>query len=71
MRILELSKVTIYEFHHDYMENKYGSKSRLLFTDTDSLLYEIESEHVCDDFSQNKKLFGFSNYFARSKFPMI
>ena len=71
MRILELSKVTIYEFHHDYMENKYGSKSRLLFTDTDSLLYEIESEHICDDFSQNKELFGFSNYFARSKFPMI
>ena len=53
------------------MENKYGNKSRLLFTDTDSLLYEIETKHVCDEFSKNKELFGFSNYFASSKFTIV
>ena len=31
----------MYEFHYDYVENKYGNNSRLLFTDTDSLMYEI------------------------------
>ena len=37
--ILELSKVLLYEFHHDYIKNKYSNKSRLLFTDTDSLMH--------------------------------
>ena len=35
MCILELSKALMYEFHYD----KYDNKSKLLFTDTDSLMY--------------------------------
>ena len=43
--ILELSKVPIYEFHYDYIK-KYDNKSRLLFTDTDSAIYEIKTENI-------------------------
>ena len=36
---LELSKVIVYEFCYDYIKNKYDNKSKLLFSDTDSLVY--------------------------------
>ena len=52
MCILELSKVSIYEFHYDCIKNKYGNNSRLLFTDTNSLMYEIEN--VYKVFSNDK-----------------
>ena len=66
--VLELSKVPMYEFHFDYIKNKYGSKSRLSFTDTDSFMYEIQIENVYGDFSKNKEMFDFSNYSAKSKY---
>ena len=34
----------MHEFYFDYIKNKYGNKLRLLFTDTDSLKYETETE---------------------------
>ena len=45
----------MYEFHYDLLKNKYGNNSRLLFTDTDSLIYEIKPEDVYEDFSSEKK----------------
>ena len=53
--ILDLSKVLMYQFHYDYIENRYGNNSRLLFTDSDSLMYEIKMEDVYEDFSEDKK----------------
>ena len=37
--ILELSKLLMYEFHYDFIKNKYDNKSELLFRDTDRLIY--------------------------------
>ena len=53
MFILELSKVLMYEFHYDYIKNKYNNKSKLLFTNTDSLMHEIITENVYEDFNSN------------------
>ena len=68
MCILELNKVLMYEFHYDYIKNKYGNNSRLLFTDTDSLMYEIKTEDVYKDFSNDKEMFDFGNYSTKSKY---
>ena len=40
----------------------------MLFTDTDSLTYEIKSENVYEEFFKWKDLFDFSNYLKDSKF---
>ena len=68
MCILELSKVLMYELHYDYLKNKYSNNSRLLITDTDSLMYEIKTEDVYEDFSSDKEMFDFSNYLTKSKY---
>ena len=44
------------------MKNKYGAKAKLLFTDTDSLTYEIEAEDVYKDFWNDKNTFDNSDY---------
>ena len=67
MCILELSKMLMYKFHYDYIKNKYDNNLRL-FTDTDSLMYEIKTEDVCKDFSNNKEMFDFSSYSTKSTY---
>ena len=55
------------KFHYNYIKNKYGNNSRLLFTDTNSLMYEIKTEYVYKDFSKDKEMFDFSNHSTKSK----
>ena len=64
--ILELSKLLMYEFHYRYSKNKFDAK--LLLTDTDSLVYEIKTKNVYENFYLDKDLFDFSHYPLNSKF---
>ena len=56
MCILDLRKLLIYEFLTITLKNKYDSKSKLLFTDTDSVTYEMKTEDVYGDFSNDKEM---------------
>ena len=57
----------MYEFYYDCIKNKYDI-IWLLFTDTDSLMYEIKTEDVYEDFSSNKEVFDFRKYSIKSKY---
>ena len=60
--ILELSKVLMYDFHYNTMKAKYGDKLKLLFTDTDSLCYEVETDDIYEDMASQNTLYDFSEY---------
>ena len=63
MSILDLSKIIMYDFHYKYIKPKYGNRAKLLFTDTDSFLYEIQTEDFYKDISGDvKDRFDTSDY---------
>ena len=54
--ILELSKLLIYQFYYDYVLKTFND-AKLLFTDTDSLVYETKGGNVYDQCFKDKHLF--------------
>ena len=56
----------MYDFYNNFIKNIFDAE--LLFTDTDSLTYEIKSENGYEEFFKQKDLFDFSNYSKDSKF---
>ena len=66
LTVLDLIKWKMYDFHYNFIKKNFDAE--LLFTDADSLNYEIKSENVDEEFFKWKDLFGFSSYSKDSKF---
>ena len=64
--VLDLSKWKMHDFHYNFVTKNFDTE--LLITDTESLVYEIKSEDVYEEFFEWKDLFDFSNYSKDSKF---
>ena len=61
--ILELSKVLMFSHYYDYLMPKYGpDKCRLLYTDTDSYILEIETNDMHADMLTDSNEYDTSNF---------
>ena len=70
--ILDLSKTIMYEFHYDYMKRKYNeSDLKLLYMDTDSLIYDIKTEDFYKDIAEDVETrFDTSGYEPNRPLPI-
>jgi len=73
MCILDISKTCLYEFHHDYMLPMYHKKCKVMYTDTDSLIYLIECDDVYDIMKRDINRFDTSDYAVDNAygFPLV
>ena len=69
MSILDISKTLIYSFHYKYMIPKFKENQQLLFTDTDSLCYEIKNVDFYEEIKPDiNSKFDTSDYPKNNKF---
>ena len=59
--ILDLAKLYMLNFHYDYIKPKYGEQATLIYTDTDSFVYSIETPDLYQDQYNDRHLFDLSN----------
>ena len=62
MRILENSKIRMYDFFYNYLKAQYGPRCELIYTDTDSFLLDIQTEDIYEDMAEDIHLYDISNY---------
>ena len=65
--ILEKSKLHMYNLHYNFFKNKYNDNAKLMYMDTDSLIYEIITNNIYSDLYENQHLFDLSIY--NTSFP--
>ena len=54
----------MFDFHYNNIRKKYDNKAELLFTDTDSLMYLIQTDDFYLDIKKDvNKKFDTSNYY--------
>ena len=70
LSILDISKITMYEFWYDYVKSKYEDKARLCYMDTDSFVVNIKTKDFYKDIAENvKERFDTSDYIYDRPLP--
>lgn len=66
--ILEISKHMMFNFHYGEMKPRYGDNIKILYTDTDSLIYSIKCNNFYADMIRDSHLYDTSNYDLNNRF---
>ncbi|XP_060847585.1 uncharacterized protein LOC132927141 isoform X1 [Rhopalosiphum padi] len=54
--VLDISKTLMYDYHYNVMKKHYKDKIKLMYTDTDSLVYHINTDDFYKDLADNPSL---------------
>ena len=65
--ILDISKLHMYKFHYNHIVRKYGERARLLFTETDSLCYDIRTDDLHLDMKKDLDFFDTAEHPIQDK----
>ena len=52
----------MYKLHYEEILRKYGSRAKLAYTDTDSLIYHIQTPDLYKDMADNMDAYDTSDY---------
>ncbi len=67
--VLEHSKWLMYDRHYNYFQHYYGKTLKLAYFDTDSFLYEIQTDDIFQELANAfKELMDFSNFDESNKY---
>ena len=62
LSVLDLSKVLMYNFHYGVMKPFFGDELKVLYTDTDSFIYQTRNKNIYEFMKNNLEYFDTSNY---------
>lgn len=67
--ILELSKLHMYNFHYDFMMKNFDANNcKILYTDTDSFMYEFIDKDIYNFMKMNPKRFDTSDFASENPY---
>lgn len=70
MAILDISKSVMYDFQYDFIKPKYGENVEIIYTDTDSFIYEIKTKCFYNDMKNNLDKYDTSDYPDDNRFSI-
>lgn len=70
MSILDISKYRVYYFHYEFMRKLVGDNCKVLYTHTDSLIYEITKKNIYKTMRKYTDEFDTSKYQENNQFKI-